>query len=93
MRRQGTPGAGQVGRGSSARARALGAASLGLAAVTEMAHLVADPLRARAQSRLAALSPEIQRHRLATSQTAEAADARRISEAIESLIADTAPTL
>ena len=63
--------------------------ALGLAALTEIAHLVADPLRSRAQSRLAILPREIQAQLLATAQTGEAHDAERITAAIESLIADT----
>jgi hypothetical protein len=63
----------------------------GLAALTEIAHLVADPLRARAQSRLATLSPDIQTRLLSASQAAHADDARTIAAAIEALIADTAP--
>jgi hypothetical protein len=64
--------------------------AVGLAALTEMAHLVADPLRSRAQSHLATLSPEIQTRLLSTSQTADADAAWTITAAIEALIADTA---
>ena len=65
--------------------------TLALTAVTEIAHLIADPLRARAQSHLATLPEHIQTRALAqtNSPDARAADARRITEAIESLIADT----
>ena len=63
--------------------------ALGLAALTEITHLVADPLRARAQSRLAILPREIQAQLLSTAHTGEAHDAERIAAAIESLSADT----
>ena len=63
--------------------------ALGLAALTEIAHLVADPLRARAQSHLAILPRDIQAQRLSTAHTGEAHDAQRITAAIEALIADT----
>jgi len=67
--------------------------ALGLTALTEIAHLVADPLRARAQSHLAALSPENQTQLLteSASRDAGATDAQKITQAIESLIADTSP--
>jgi hypothetical protein len=65
----------------------------GLAAITEIAHLIADPLRSRAQSRLAALPEEAQARWLSVQSESRAGDARHITEAIESLIADTAPEL
>jgi hypothetical protein len=64
--------------------------ALGLAALAEIAHLIADPLRARAQSDLATLSPETQARLLASSGTTDAEDARRVTGAIECLIADVA---
>jgi hypothetical protein len=65
--------------------------ALGLAALTELAHLVADPLRARAQSHLAAL-PEATQVRMLVQTDSTAAretDAERIARAIEALITDT----
>jgi len=76
-------------RAASTRAERL---ALGLAAVAEIAHLVADPLRARAQSRLASLPPESQARVLAETDrpATHPDDAKRIAEAVECLIADTA---
>jgi hypothetical protein len=67
--------------------------ALGLAALTEIAHLVGDPLRARAQSRLAGLPEDLQSRALAgdDSSGTRAADAQRIAAAVESLVADTLP--
>jgi hypothetical protein len=75
-------------RAASTRADRLTSA---LTAITEIAHLIADPLRARAQSHLATLPEATQSRVLAqtTSPEARAGDARRIAVAIESLIADT----
>jgi hypothetical protein len=77
-------------RGASTRAERL---ALGLAALTEIAHLVADPLRLRAQSRLAALPPETQARLLAEAPAGDedGTDAHRITSAVESLVADTIP--
>jgi hypothetical protein len=63
--------------------------TLALAALTEIAHLIADPLRARAQSHLATLPEETQTRMLSAPPEARAEDARTIADAIESLIADT----
>ena len=65
--------------------------TLALTALTEIAHLIAAPLRARAQSHLATLPEATQSRLLArtTSPDVRAADAQRIAAAIESLIADT----
>ena len=65
--------------------------AMALAALTELAHLIADPLRSRAQSHLATLPEAEQEHVLAqTEQPAtHADDAPRIARAVESLIADT----
>lgn len=62
--------------------------ALGLTALTEISHLVADPLRARAQSHLATLPEETQARWLDESRhhAERADDARRIAAAIESLI-------
>ena len=67
--------------------------ALGLAALTELAHLLGDPLRARAQSHLASLPPKAQAHALegVDSPEARADDARRIAAAVEALLADTDP--
>jgi len=67
--------------------------ALALAAITELAHLAADPLRARAQSHLASLPPEAQAHALTHTdpEATRTADARRIAEALEALLTDTAP--
>ena len=67
--------------------------ALGLAAVTEFAHLLGDPLRAQAQSRLATLPPQTQADALSRrdSQEQRATDARNITAAVESLIADIDP--
>lgn len=63
--------------------------TLGLAAVTELAHLMGDTFRARAQARVAALPPDVQTHLLAETEPAAGTDdARRITEAVEALIAD-----
>lgn len=77
-------------QGATTRAQRL---ALGLAAVSELAHLLGDPLRARAQSHLASLAAEAQAHALTHTDSADtrASDAKRIAEAIEFLIADTAP--
>jgi len=66
--------------------------TLALAAITELAHLVGDPLRARAQSHIASLPAEAQAHALTHTDPPDerANDAKRIAEAIEALIADTA---
>jgi hypothetical protein len=67
--------------------------ALALAALTELAHLVADPLRSRAQSHLATL-PEARQVQLLTETNPAAThadDAKQIAQAIESLIADTDP--
>jgi hypothetical protein len=75
-------------RAASTRAERL---ALGLAALTEIAHLVADPLRARAQSQLSTLPPDSQAALLAESSptAADADSAERIAAAVECLIADT----
>ena len=65
--------------------------TLALTALTEIAHLIAAPLRARVQSHLATLPEEAQTRVLAqtNSPDARAADAQRIAQAIEALITDT----
>jgi len=75
-------------RGAPTRPERLG---LGLAMVTEIAHLLGDVLRARAQARVAALAPDAQARLLGESGAAADAvdDARRIADAIEALLADT----
>lgn len=74
---------------ATTRAQRLG---LGLAAVTELAQLFGDALRALAQARLASLPPAVQARLLAEpeSPAGSADDARRIAEAVEALIADAA---
>ncbi len=76
-------------RRASTRAERL---ALGLAMVTEMAHLLGDVLRARAQARVAALPPDAQARLLGASDAAASGgdDARRIAEAVEALLADAA---
>jgi hypothetical protein len=65
--------------------------ALALAALTELAHLFADPLRARAQSHLATLPPEIQTQILQTTANEQGTDeARRIAEALDPLLDDIA---
>lgn len=69
--------------------------AVALAALTELAHLFGDPLRARAQSRLAALSPETQTRLLTQPNPEEDThgdDARRIAAAVEALATDTDPS-
>jgi hypothetical protein len=73
-------------RAASTRAERL---ALGLAALTEIAYLIAGPLRARAQSHLATLPEETQTLLLTAPPEARTEDARTIADAIESLIADT----
>ena len=67
--------------------------ALSLATITELAHLLGDSLRARAQSHLASLTAEAQAHALTETDSEEtrATDAKRIAEATASLLADTAP--
>jgi hypothetical protein len=67
--------------------------ALALVALTELAHLLGDSLRSRAQSHLANLPAEAQANALTATDSTEARadDARRIAEALESLIADTDP--
>lgn len=67
--------------------------ALGLAALTELAHLLGDPLRAQAQSKISTLPPETQAHLLteAISSTPRPEDARRIAQAVDSLVKDTNP--
>jgi hypothetical protein len=74
-------------RAADTRAQRL---ALGLAVVTELAHLFGDVLRARAQARVATLPPDLQARLLAdTEAPADGTDdARRITEAVETLIAD-----
>jgi hypothetical protein len=66
--------------------------ALGLAAVTEIAHLVADPLRSRAQSRLSTLSPDTQARILARGElpASDTEAAKRIAQAADALVTDTA---
>jgi hypothetical protein len=75
-------------RGAPTRPERLG---LGLAMVTEIAHLLGDVLRARAQAGVAALAPDAQARLLGESGAAAdgADDARRIADAIEALLDDT----
>jgi hypothetical protein len=77
-------------QGATTRAQRL---TLGLATITELAHLFGDPLRARAQSHIAALPAEFQAHALTQTDSAEtrADDAKRIAKAVEALLADTTP--
>ena len=66
--------------------------ALGLAAITELAHLFGDVLRARAQSRVAALPSDVQARLLETGDSAGGEDdARRIATAVEALIAEARP--
>ncbi len=66
-------------------------AATALAALSEIALLVADALRARAQARMAALGEAEQRARLSSSTPpAAATDARAITIAVEALLADAA---
>jgi hypothetical protein len=64
--------------------------ALGLATVTEMAHLLGDALRARAQAHVAALAPDVQARLLGDPGPAadDADDARQITQAIEAVLAD-----
>jgi hypothetical protein len=63
--------------------------SLGLAALAELAQLIGDPLRTRAQARIAALPPETQARLLTEAPPAEETDdARVIVEAVKALIAN-----
>jgi hypothetical protein len=65
--------------------------ALALAALTELAHLCADPLRARAQSRLATLSLQAQTQILQAPPTDQGTgDARRIAEALDPLLEEIA---
>jgi hypothetical protein len=77
-------------RAASTRAARL---AFALTALTELAHLLGDPLRSRAQSHLATLPPEVQVNLLARVDAPDerANDARRIADAVEALIADTDP--
>jgi hypothetical protein len=77
-------------RAASTRAERLACA---LTALTELAHLLGDPLRVRAQSHLATLPPDVQAHLFTRvdSPDERADDARRIADAVEALIADTDP--
>jgi hypothetical protein len=71
-------------RGAGTRAEGL---ALGLAVITELAHLFGDALRGRAQAHVAALSSEAQARLLESEGgTAGADDARRIAAAIEALL-------
>jgi hypothetical protein len=74
-------------RSAVTRAERLG---LGLAVLTEVAHLVGDVLRARAQARVAALGPDVQARLLERSDEPVDGvdDARRIIAAVEALLAD-----
>jgi hypothetical protein len=65
--------------------------ALALATITELAHLLGDPLRARAQSHLASLPPAAQAQALTQTDPPEtrANDAKRIAKATEALLADT----
>jgi len=74
-------------RHASARRERL---ALGLATVTEMAHLLGDTLRSRAQARVAALAPDVQARLLGDPGRSadDSDDARRITQAIEALLAD-----
>lgn len=77
-------------RATTTRAQRL---ALSLAAITELAHLFGDPWRARAQSHLATLPARIQAEILSDEAPADAhtGDAERITQAVESLLADTMP--
>jgi hypothetical protein len=74
-------------RDASTRADRLAVA---LAALTELAHLFGDPLRARAQTHLASLPADLQADALARPEASDASadDARRIAGAVEALLAD-----
>ena len=65
-----------------------GRLALGLAALTELAHLLGDPLRARAQSHLATLPAEAQAHLLTRTDSPEdqTHTAHTIAQAVEALI-------
>jgi len=78
-----------LGRKLGAAASRAERLALGLAALTEIAHLVADPLRARAQAHLAALPESAQARALERGDAARVDDATRIAAAVESLVADT----
>src|SRR5207247_445886 len=61
-------------------------------AAAALAHLFGDALRTRAQSRVAALSPDAQASLLENGESADRADdARRIAIAVEALVADAGP--
>lgn len=61
---------------------------VGLAALAEIAGAVGDALRARAQERAAALSPEAQEALLSGPPASDPADARAITDAVAALLAD-----
>lgn len=65
-------------------------AALALAALSEIALLLGDALRARAQERLAALPEPEQRRLLDAPPPADPADAHAIAGAVEALLADAA---
>jgi hypothetical protein len=72
-------------QGAPTRADALG---IGLAALTELAALVGDTLRARAQARLLTLPESAQAATLSTVPAGDGANARRIVRAVEALVED-----
>jgi hypothetical protein len=63
-------------------------AALGLAALTEMAMLAADAVRARAQARLAALPEDAQTAALTSPPPLDPAAAREITDAVATLLTD-----
>lgn len=66
-------------------------AALALAALSEIALLLGDALRARAQGRVAALTEAQQRALLTSPPPADPAEARAIADAVEALLIDAAP--
>jgi hypothetical protein len=75
-------------RTASTRPRRL---AIALAALTELAHLLGDPLRSRAQAHLATLPPETQAHLLTHTDSDQdrATTAHHIARATDALLTDT----
>jgi hypothetical protein len=65
--------------------------TLGLAALTDLAHLLGDSLRTQAQTHLAQLPPDVQARHLATQAPPRPSshEATQVTQAIEALITDT----
>ena len=81
------PAAAELLAAASTRAARAGAA---LTILAELATLLGDPLRARAQASLLALDPDTQRRALATAPSDPSADAPVIAHAVEILLSDPA---